>query len=62
VQYPNWLLRYLIFQEGIHIHVEPGNIFRRKAGINMTEEILEDEELFITSIDAEGNITKIPVV
>jgi hypothetical protein len=26
-----------------------------------TEEIL-DEELFITSIDAEGNITKIPVV
>jgi len=28
----------------------------------MTEEILEDEELFITQIDAEGNITKIPVV
>jgi hypothetical protein len=26
-----------------------------------TEEVLE-EELFITSIDAEGNITKIPVV
>jgi len=26
-----------------------------------TEEILE-EELFITSIDAEGNITKTPVV
>jgi hypothetical protein len=28
----------------------------------MTEEILqEDEELFITSIDAEGNITQIPL-
>ncbi len=26
-----------------------------------TEEILE-EELYVTSIDAEGNITKIPVV
>jgi hypothetical protein len=26
-----------------------------------TEEILEDEELFITQIDAEGNITKIPL-
>jgi len=27
----------------------------------MTEEILEDEELFITQIDAEGNITQIPL-
>jgi len=43
--------------------VEPGNIFRRKAGIKMTdhtEEILE-EELFITQVDAEGNITQIPL-
>jgi hypothetical protein len=40
--------------------VEPGSIFKRKAGIKMTEEILEDEELFITMVDAEGNITKIP--
>ena len=29
----------------------------------MTEEIVqEEEELFFTTIDAEGNITKIPVV
>jgi hypothetical protein len=27
---PNW--NYLIFPEGIHIHVGPGNIFRKKDG------------------------------
>ena len=42
--------------------MEHGNIFRRKVGIKMTEEILEEEELFITQIDAEGNITKTPIV
>jgi hypothetical protein len=35
---------------------------KRIGGTNMTEEILEEEEIFITSIDAEGNITKIQVV
>jgi len=28
----------------------------------MTEEIVQEEEIFLTSIDAEGNITKTPVV
>lgn len=28
----------------------------------MTEETINEDELFITSIDAEGNITKMPVV
>jgi|LakMenEpi03Aug12_release.lakeMendotaPanAssembly.Ray.scaffolds.fasta_scaffold104732_3 hypothetical protein len=43
-------------------HVEPGNIFKRIGGTKMTEEILqEEEELFITQVDAEGNITQIPL-
>ena len=61
MQYPNWLLRYLIFPEGIHIHVEPGHIFRRKAGTRMLSEkeqalldSLEYEE--VTYRDEEGNI------
>jgi hypothetical protein len=36
--------------------VEPGNIFRRKAGIKMTEEILEDEIKEVTTVDEDGNI------
>lgn len=41
-------------------HAEPGNIFRRKDSTKMKEEIIE-EEIYITSIDAEGNVTKIRV-
>lgn len=41
--------------------MEPGNIFKKRDGIKMTEEILE-EEIYITSIDAEGNVTKIEIV
>jgi len=36
--------------------VEPGNIFRRKAGTKMTEEILEDEIKEITTVDEDGNV------
>jgi len=46
--------------------VEPGNIFRRKAGTKMTEEttqeVTQEEEIFLTSIDADGNITKILII
>ena len=58
MQYPNWLLRYLIFQEGIHIHVEPGNIFRRKAGTKMTEETTQEEIKRIYDRDEDGNKVK----
>jgi hypothetical protein len=58
------LLRYLIFPEGIHIHVEPGNIFRRKAGIKMEEldKIIEDLKLESTEVwsrDKDGNLVKV---
>jgi len=37
--------------------VEPGNIFRRKAGTKMTEEITQEEEIKeVTTVDADGNI------
>jgi hypothetical protein len=36
--------------------VEPGNIFRRKAGTKMTEETAEVERTAV-QIDNEGNIT-----
>jgi hypothetical protein len=35
--------------------VEPGNIFRRKAGIKMEEEVLQERTA--VQIDNEGNIT-----
>ena len=38
--------------------MEPGNIFKTKDGIKMTEEILE-EEVYMVQIDEEGNITKV---
>lgn len=65
MQYPNWLLRYLIFQEGIHIHVEPGNIFRRKAGIKMTdpnEEVLEVAEELVGYAVTENGIEEVTIV
>jgi hypothetical protein len=37
--------------------VEPGNIFRRKAGTKMTEEITQEEEIKeVTTVDEDGNI------
>ena len=60
MQYPNWWLRYLTFPEGIRIHVEPGSIFRRKAGTKMIEEekalidSLQYEE--VLHIDKDGNL------
>ena len=61
MQYPNWLLRYLIFPEGIPLHVEPGNIFKKRDGTKMLNEkeqelldSLEYEE--VTYRDEEGNI------
>ena len=65
MQYPNWLLRYLIFPEGIRIHVEPGNIFRRKDTTKMTEQeqalldSLEYEE--VTKIDKDGYAVTVKV-
>jgi hypothetical protein len=41
--------------------VEPGNIFRRKAGIKMTEEVLEEDFVEIWTTDEDGNPTKIKV-
>ena len=65
MQCPNWSLHYLIFQEGIRIHVEPGNIFRRKAGTKMAgkEQVsldsLEYEE--VTKIDKDGYAVTVKV-
>ncbi len=46
--------------------MEPGSIFKKRDGIKMTEEIIEEvtqeEEIFLTSIDADGNITKILII
>jgi hypothetical protein len=36
--------------------VEPGNIFKTKDGIKMTEEILEDEIKEVTTVDEDGNV------
>jgi hypothetical protein len=55
VQFHNWLLRYPISQEGIPLHVGPGNIFRRKAGTKMTEEIQQEEIVRIYDRDEDGN-------
>jgi hypothetical protein len=49
------LLLYLISQEGIPLHVEPGNIFKREAGTKMEEEVLKERTA--VQIDNEGNIT-----
>ena len=66
MQYPNWWLRYPTSQEGIPLHVEPGNIFRRKAGTRMLNEqeqklldSLEYEE--VTKIDKNGNVVTVKV-
>ena len=60
MQYPNWWLRCLIFQEGIRIHVEPGSIFKRKAGTKMIEEerVLIDSLPYeeVLHIDKDGNL------
>ena len=63
MQYPNWLLHYLIFQEGIRIHVEPGNIFKRKAGTKVArvssdikDVITELEYVEIIKKDKDGNL------
>ena len=37
--------------------MEPGHIFKRKAGIKMTEEILEEDQIKeVTTVDEDGNI------
>jgi hypothetical protein len=36
--------------------VEPGNIFKTKDGIKMTEEILEEEFVEIKTLDEDGNV------
>jgi hypothetical protein len=59
VQYHNWWLRYLISQEGIPLHVEPGNIFRRIGGTKMIEEVQEDEIKEVEIIDEDGKIRKV---
>ena len=41
--------------------MEPGHIFRRKAGIKMTEEVLEEDFVEIWTTDEDGNPTKIKV-
>jgi len=68
VQYPNWLLHYLIFPEGIQIHVEPGNIFKRKAGIKMatissdpTDVIKQLDYVEAERIDKDGNSVTVRV-
>lgn len=44
-------------------HVEHGITLKRTDGTKkMTEETVNEEELFVTTIDAEGNITLTPVV
>lgn len=37
-------------------HAEPGNIFKTKDGTKMTDEVLNEEEMFAIAVDAEGNI------
>jgi len=58
VQCPNWSLHYLISQEGIPLHVEPGSIFRRKDTTKMTEETTQEEIKRIYDRDENGNIVK----
>jgi hypothetical protein len=41
--------------------VEPGNIFRRKVGIKMTEEVLEEDFVEIWTTDENGNPVKVKV-
>jgi hypothetical protein len=42
--------------------VEPGNIFRRKAGTKMTEEVTQEEDFVeVWTTDENGNPTKIKV-
>jgi hypothetical protein len=60
------LLRYLIFPEGIPLHVGPGNISKRIGGIEkMAEkqqvllESLEYEE--VTRIDKDGNAVTVKI-
>ena len=37
--------------------MEPGNIFRRKAGTKMTEEITQEEDFVeIKTLDEDGNV------
>jgi hypothetical protein len=36
--------------------VEPGNIFKRIGGTKMTEEILEEDFVEITTVDEDGNL------
>ena len=66
MQCPNWSLHYLIFQEGIPLHVEHGNIFRRKDTTRVLNE--EDQALLdsleykeITKIDKDGNVVTVKV-
>ena len=60
MQYPNWLLHCLIFQEGTPLHVEPGNTFRRKAGTkleNKNEELAASlEYVEVLREDEDGNV------
>jgi hypothetical protein len=58
------LLRYPISQDGIPLHVEPGNIFRRKAGTKMAEQNIEDLKLEFTEVwsrDKDGNLVKVKI-
>ena len=62
MQYPNWLLHCLTYQDGIHIHVEPGNIFKTKDGIKMTEEITQEEDFVeIWTTDEDGKSVKVKI-
>ena len=68
MQCPNWSLHYLIFPEGIPLHVEPGNIFKRKAGTKMIQEIsiprqvieeMEVAEVFMEDKDGNQIVKKV---
>jgi hypothetical protein len=59
------LLPYRIFPEGIRIHAEPGNIFKRMVGIKMEDkkEKLAESLEFVEgwTRDEDGNLVKIKV-